>query len=478
MTATRTLPRHIADLNPTTGAHAPKLSRSQRRKARKAQRRLEQVGHQPTKATWRPDNTGGTRRNRTYEHKERMAVTVKADVILSSPDFWNVACALPGNTRTPGKNGRPNDYPTWVMLFVVAMTPLLGSRREVFTYLTDVKLWLRWRETAHQHLPEGFDPAGSTPPKDHHLDYWLKAKWDSPAWAEHRDNAVKAFRGTALHLAQGLGHLPSDHPMYYKRPATSQWVAFDGTVYPGPSNKTFDDADRRHDPASGWHNKYGDDKVRVWGSKYVFASMRSEDWHGRIVLDFQHVKGPNNVSGIGDEGAVIEQMAYRIKAQAPGMCGLIVDGILKGNTIARLAARGLFTINWPTAKSHKDRATQGTHNDTREEKFAKVYVWTHDRRNGTECKHDIWALGTQLHERVPDAKGREAFVPLETAAVQTRKNADSTQRHYLRANVQCLGRKVVAMVPMYHQPENGPVINRGEYIRLYAPGTWQFGALY
>ena len=364
-----------------------------------------------------------------------------------------------------------------MFLAVAAMVPLYGTQRETFTELADPKQWERWRRSAHEHLPDGFDPAPETPPQEYHFQYWLKAKWTSPNWAEYRANAVKAFRGTALHLAQGLGHLPSHHPMYYKRPFAAQWVAFDGTVWQGPSDVPAGSG-HRHDSASGWHNKFGDDHIRVWGSKVAFASIRSEDWHGRVVLDYQMVKGPNEDSGIGDEGAAIVAMACRIQDAAPGMRGLIVDGILRGDTLARLAARNLFVINYPTAKTNPDRATKGTINDTRTEKHAKVYVFRHKRRNGTECVHHLWGIGGRLHERLPDVKGHDAFVPLDVTTVQSRRNADGTYRHYLRAVIKCLGRDVAAMVPLYHHPDNGPVLNRGEYLRLYPPGTWQFTALY
>ena len=33
-------------------------------------------------------------------------------------------------------------------------------------------------------------------------------------------------------------------------------------------------------------------------------------------------------------------------------------------------------------------------------------------------------------------------------------------------------------MPLHHHPENGPVINRGEYLRFYTPKTWQFTSLY
>ncbi|MCB0921314.1 MAG: hypothetical protein KDC08_05815 [Actinobacteria bacterium] len=437
-----------------------------------------QRGGQDSIVTERPDGTHGTKRPRTREETERISFTEQGRNILASRTFWDVAFSLPGNTRQVGKRGAPAHYPAWVYLFLVAMTTVHGSQNAAITHVcSDRHLWRMYRRYAHKHLPDGWDKAPKQPPKRHHLNYFLK-RWRSQQWAAVRQQAVQAFRQAALTLANDLGHLPTGKALYYKRPCPSQWVAFDGTVYPGPTNNRPDKG-KRYDSASGWHNKYGKEKTRVWGSKIVFASMRSEDYHGRIILDFTHVLGPNNISGIGDEGKAIVTVAKRIHAHAPGMRGVIVDGVLRDLHITELSADNLHTINLPAAKTNTDRKTKGTRNSSRVEKRHKVTVHRHTRSSGRTCEHHIWAIGGQLHEQVRSGdNGKPVWVPLTHDRVSTRPNSDGTWRHYIHATLHCHNHPVEFQVPLHHQPDTGPQFKRGEYLRYYPPGSWQYGVLY
>lgn len=437
-----------------------------------------QHGTQRSIVTKRPDGTYGTKRPRTREEQERVAYTEQGRNLLGSKAFWQVALTLPGNERQVAKRGAPAHYPTWVYLFLVAMTSVYGSQNAAITHVcTDKYLWRMYRKYAHKHLPTGFEQARKQPPKRHHLTYFLK-RWKSDEWADIRQAAMAAFRQAALGQATDLGHLSAQQRLFYKRPCPSQWVAFDGTVYPGPTNNRPDNG-HRTDPASGWHNKYGKEKTRVWGSKIVFASLRSEDYHGRLILDFTHVLGPNDITGIGDEGQAIVTVAKRIHTQAPGMRGVIVDGVLRDRHVCDLAADNLHTINRPAAARNPDRKTKGTNNSSRVEKRHKVTVVRHTRPNGRPCEHHIWAIGGQLHEQVRSGTdGKPTWVPLTHGRVTTRPNGNGTWRHYIHATLQCHNRPVEFKEPLHHQPETGPQFKRGEYLRYYPPGTWQYGVLY
>lgn len=428
--------------------------------------------------TIRRDGTFGTRRPRTREESEAVPLAVQGRHILASPQFWAIASQLPGNRCHTGKPGKPANYPAWVYLFLAAMTTAYGSQRAAITQTCmDPHAWKAYRRYAHKHLPVGWDRAPKQAPKRHHLAYFLR-KWKSSEWAKVRSQTVTTFRIAATNFATSLGHLPEGQPLYYRRPCPSQWVSFDGTVYPGPTNNRRVKG-RRDDTASGWHNKFGTENAQVWGSKIVFASVRSEDYHGRIILDFEHVLGPNENSGIGDEGRAIVTVAKRIHHDAPGMRGVIVDGVLRHIHIAELAATNLHTINWPAAGSNPDRATKGTNNPSRMEKRKKVGVFRHTRTNGRECEHDIWAIGGQLHEKAPSGDdGKPVWVPLPHTRVSTRANDDGTYRHYIHANVRCIGKNVPLVVPLHHHPRVGATFKRGEYLRFYPPGSLGFGALY
>lgn len=442
--------------------------------------KVRQRGRRHTIITARPDGTYGTRRPRTSEEREMVADTTQARIVLASPDFWNVAHSLPNNAYVVGKNGRPNKNPSWVLLFLATLATLTGSQRGAIRFVSDPYMWDMFRTWSSSYVPNGFDPAPATPPTRDHLSYFVR-KWKSDAWAGVRANADDAFRGTALALAQHLGNLRDDQPLRYNQPDPGQWVSYDGTVYRGPSDKQKDPSKpgRRVDPACGWHNKYGDEKIRVWGSKVVFASLRSEDYWGRIILDYSHVVGAETKTGIGDEAAVTLASAQRLKLTAPGMRGVIIDGVLRGKHITELSRLDIHTVNRPAALSNPERDVKGTNNDSRVEKSAKIGTHKHHRSNGTVCKHDVWVVGSNYHQRVLDASGSEAFVPLQVRTVTRRANrGGKTFRHYTHLSIPCRYGDTEMVVGLHHEVEGEASLSRGELLRYYPTGSAQFGVLY
>lgn len=441
------------------------------------QRRIIQHGIHPTVPTIRPDGLGGTRRPRTREESEAISDLQHGRMVLRSPQFWEVAWCLPGNVRRTGKRGKPAHYPAWVLLFLATMTTVWGSQKAAITQVClDKSTWLAYRRLAKKHLPEGWDMPPKQPPQRHHLSYFVRL-WKRPEWARVVEQAASTFRSTSIEFATELGHLPAGEKLRYDCPNPSQWIAFDGTVYKGPTNNRTRRPERV-DSACGWHNKFGEERARVWGSKFVFGSLRSEDYHGRLIIDFEHVRGPNDITGIGDEGRAIVAMAKRIRAEAPGMRGVIVDGVLRDTHISELSSVNLHTINRPTAQRNPHRKTKGTNNRSRLEKTMKLTVVRHERANGRACEHHIWAIGGNLAEQVLDASGKSTWVLLTHEKVSSRRNKDGTWRHYVHATLTCNQASVPLTVPLHHQPKEGAPLKRGEVLRYYPPTSWQFGVLY
>lgn len=215
----------------------------------------------------------------------------QAIMVLESHEFWATATEFPGNTRQPGTNGRPADNPAWVLWFLTVVTTLKGGQRSAINFVRQQGgVWQTLRAVGDAHRPPGFDPAPERVPNRDHLRYFVK-KWKQDPSKPTREAVISTFRQEALTLAHDLGHLHGDAQFRYDQPDRSQWVAFDGTVYKGPSSKRPQRGEnRRVDPACGWHNTGGKNN-RVWGTKVVFASVRSEDYWGRIIVDFEHVEG-------------------------------------------------------------------------------------------------------------------------------------------------------------------------------------------
>lgn len=436
-------------------------------------------GRRASFLTQRADGTIVKRRPRSEEEKERSSDLQKVRAVIASPDFWQAARAMPGNDcNAQRRPGRPSDYPTWVYLLIACTTAVTGSQRSAITLFADPVTWRYLRDYARQHAPTHFRFGKQDPPERHHLVYFQK-KWKQTAWDKPAADAISAALGVARTHARLQGLVDPAQPLMYNTPDAGQWVAMDGTVYSPPSTsrpRRGKADERRIDPASGWHLKNG--TAKVWGSKISFASVRSDDYHGRYIVDFEQVIGGTSKDRVGDEAAVSVTMAKRLKIALPGMRGVIIDSIVRGTHIEELSANDIQTVNYPHALSNPNRKTEGRHATGRIDKTAKVHVHEHSRPSGGTCQHDIHVTGANFQQVRFNATGKKVLIDLEVLTYERRPNKNST-RWYLTVKVPCQYGDQMVRIPLHHGRGPGsPLIPRGELLRFYSPNTPQFKALY
>ena len=444
--------------------------------------KVQQRGRRPNYLTKNPDGTHSRVRPRTHEEEEMASQFQKVRAFLTSTDFWVAARPLPGNSISPGRSGRPPAHPSWVYLMVATTAAITGSQRSAIAFFQDPIMWGFIKDYANTHRPSGFDPAGANPPKRYHLTHFNR-KWKQAEWATVRDNAKKSVLGVALNSAKAKGFLDPSQKLDFFAPDPGQHVSFDGTVFPAASQKRRsenpeENASCRFDSSAGMQLKNGTE--HAWGTKYVFASIRSDDYQGREILDYEAVVGMTK-TGIGDEAAVLRPMALRIKAQAPGMRGVISDSIIHGKDVEELAAADLVTTNYPIAAANPNRLTEGRNGPGRIGKAAKVVDYTHKLSSGGTCTHHISVQDTVYYQTSFNQEGKEVLIALAVDGSERRPNNDGTMRWYHKVSVPCRYGEQLLRIPVHHAPDkrgNMLNFNRGENLRFYPTNTPQFDILY
>lgn len=329
------------------------------------------------------------RRPRNEQEKEVASAMARIRAVADAPDFWYAAMQLPGSAPAQyRKPGRPADHPEWLYLLLAAVTSIVGTQRYAITTISDPVMWRLLRDFTddnryRKHL--GLAPLGERPPARHHLKHFQK-KWTSARYRPVAIAAKRAALGIAHTAAKQQGLLTEQRPIDFDQPDTAQWVHFDGTVFkPVSTSRPGKDGIPvgRVDPAANYHHIGGETRSREYGPKVVFASARTTDYHGRIILDFEHAVG-NTTTGTGSESAVTMAISARLHEVFPQMHGIIVDSVIRGQDVVTLAARGLLVVNYPHALSNPNKSTGGRLADGRVEKGAKVHTLRHHRPSGGE----------------------------------------------------------------------------------------------
>jgi hypothetical protein len=435
----------------------------------------------------RADGAWGVRRPRNEQEREMSSAFQKFRSVVAAPDFWYASRELPGSAAPAHRRpGRPVDHPDWLYLLVAATTSITGSQRSAIAFLADPVMWKFVHDItddSEYRRSLGLAPLGGKPVARHHMKHFQR-KWAHGSLQTHAERAKATALGLARSAASEQGLLDPAKTFDYDAPDRGQWLAFDGTVFrpaskSRPSSK--EGVHRRVDPAAGYHRVGGDTRTRVYGAKVVFASVRTDDYHGRLILDFDAVIGQTK-SGVGDEAATTLAITARLRPRLPGVHGLIVDSVLRGKHITCLANEGLLVVNYPHAQSNPNRRTGKRHATGRIEKSTKAHVHTHKRTGGGTCEHHIHVYGTVYHQTAFDALGQQTLEPLTVLNVEHRHNADGTHRWYHVLDVPCQFGPQKARVALFHDPRKGSggihIRNRGEFLRVHPTNTAQFSVLY
>src|SRR4051794_24265678 len=109
-----------------------------------------------------------------------------------------------------------------------------------------------------------------------------------------------------------MGLLDPSKPFQFKRPDPTQYVGFDGVVFPMSR--------QRPSPACESHMT-GGGTAQVYGTKYTIASCRILNQYGsRIILDIQH-NGGKDASDPSEASATTTMAKELCEATKGGMKG-------------------------------------------------------------------------------------------------------------------------------------------------------------
>jgi hypothetical protein len=483
---------------------------------------------QPTAERWLQDRRG--------EERQRVGPLAELRSIYSSDQFWEIAAELPRNdlgARVGNRaSGRPAHYPDWLLLLLDCAAAItgVGTRRSACAMLHDLPTWQMFADDVDDFVPPGFTPlrdltpspkrlaaytrplasaavsstsararprnsgtsrrpAGhkpitSLPPEDHHFDYFV-LRWrglrkvrgkvepidSSDPWYGVGPRVIAAFEKASMEMAQGMGLLDPSRPFQFKRPDPRQYVGLDGVVFP-MSHRRPSDACEEH--------LTGADRKKVYGSKFTFASTRVLNQFGsRLILAMAHNGGKNSPDP--DEGTASEEIANELaKLSRGGMKGIIIDSVIRGERITRLARNGITVVNYPHAQRNPLAKEGVRRGDGRTDKSYLRDIATHHDHNGLPCEHLLYFVGGVLVQLKTGHDGTQLATEVRIVDHKRRGNAGA-RRDYFDAEIDC---SVVGafrhLVPLFHREVSGnaPNVNFGEVARVFAPNSTNFAKLY
>jgi len=469
--------------------------------------------------------------SRAGEERHFVSPTEELRAVYSSPIFWTTAFELPRNDLTTQIHGRPALYPDWLLFLLTCGAAIsgIGTRGAAVALMADARLWRDFVEDIDDFVPEGFTRVADLrpsrvqedtrerpragilttatnatplvrredarknqsakipvmpPPANHHLDYFalrwrglkkgrsgLAPAQPGDAWYGVRARVIRAARAAAITQVQSMGQLHPTKPFQYRKPDPSQFVGFDGVVFPMSR--------RRHSSASCDEHVTGGGSTPVYGSKYTIASTRTLGSYGsRMILDFQHNGGAQ--SSDPDEAKATVTMAKDLsRATARGMKGIVVDSVIRCRAVSDLERNWVTVVNNPVAASNPSAKTGQRRGPGRREKGYLRTVATHADSNGVVCEHGVYFYGGVPVEGITGQDGRLTVVPLEILEYEQRGQA--VRRQYFRTAIKCtLAGDFEARVPLFHTDatSNDPDVNYGEVARVFPPNTHSFTRLY
>ena len=226
----------------------------------------------------------------------------------------------------------------------------------------------------------------------------------------------------------------------------------------------------RAEPDAGLH--FEGTGETAWGLKWVIVAVRSEEVHGRIILDTDWVPSP------GGEAAVAMDCFRGIAARCPGAMGVIYDTALRGvHHQTLLRDLGLLPVNRVTAakagakkprRAEGQRVEKSTHLEDREVTLP----------DGSTTTVSLFAQGGAVGIGTLTATGDLLFTPLKR--IRTHRKADKTQyRWYNDYELpEHLGRKQITVRLHGNDEDAQRKFNRTENVRPIPPSDPDFQRLY
>ncbi|MFI8106648.1 hypothetical protein [Streptomyces sp. NPDC086023] len=133
----------------------------------------------------------------------------------------------------------------------------------------------------------------------------------------------------------------------------------------------------------------------VRGSKWFFASGRSDGYWTGVILSFAHVAGGE----YEDEAAVAVRQFLMLKDVLPGCMGIVYDGALRGVHRDVLARRGMLAIN----KQH-----------------GSVKPVFYEHLKACRSGHELWCSDGRIAESIALDDGTRILTPVPITKLEPR----------------------------------------------------------
>ena len=401
----------------------------------------------------------------------------RLEALIANPALFELAELVPEQEQSSA--GRRRHYPVFMWLLYDALLSVYGSARRVEVELAHPVVWGHLRNLIRQrfpHEPHLWLPV--VPMRRHHYLY-ARTRWltDPVILAELR----LTHRRIAAGQARDMGLMDPEGPGSWTHPDLSRMLYADGKVmtplfraHPGDTklNKaTGELRPLRAEPDGALH--WEGTGETAWGTKWVLVAARSNDVHGRVIVDVDWVPTP------GGEANVAMDAFAALAPHCPGAQGVLYDTALRGVHHQRLLRDlGWLSINKVAAKkagSKKPRRGEGQ----RVPKSTFVEQRNITRPDGTTETVDLFACDGAIGVTRLTASGEQQFEELRR--VRTHRNGDKNGKYRWYNDYQLperLGRGIVTVRLHATDDDTKRKFNRTENVRPIPSTDPDFKGLY
>ncbi len=366
-------------------------------------------------------------------------------------------------------------------MFIVfeALLSVYGSARQVEAEISHPIVWNHIRRAVTKRFP---DQPGvrlpEAPMRRHHYLYARKRTLEVPGLLEqlagrHRELAARQAEELGLCNPNGRGS--------WTHPDLARMVHADGKVIAPlyrakPGDTRVDPATgeilaRRAEHDAGLH--FEGTGETAWGTKFVLVAARTDDTHGRVILDVNWVPRP------GGEAGTAMGCFEKVAPLLPGAQGVIYDTALRGVHHQHLLRDlGWLSINRVTAKT-AGANTPRRGDGQRQPKTAHIEDKSITRPDGTAETLPLYARDGEIGVGQLTDTGDLTFTPLRR--VRTHRTRDRNGKYRWYNDYQLPDRYGPGTVTVRLHGNDEDVrrkFNRTENVRTIPPGDPDFQRLY
>lgn len=399
--------------------------------------------------------------------QEGVSLFDKVEAVVRNRAIYELAEVLP--KRQPSDVGRPREWPDYMPFLYEAFISIFTSSRKVDAELKHRYMWRLVRRLVKKMHPN--DPSMWLPAKRyqrHHYEYFRNKYLTDPVLlariqAKHREIAAEQAREIGLIVPEGEGtftHPSLDRLLY----ADGKVVAPLYRAKPGDTRvdrETGEIRPLRFEADAALHME-GTGEM-AWGTKFVLTAVRSQDVHGRIILDTRWCPV------VGGEAKTAMSAMRDIAPNTPGAQGVVYDTALRGVhhqelmrelgwlSINRVQAAEVATKNGKPVK----RVEKATHIEDKAVEGKRLRLFA---RGGALCTADI------------DQDGEQHLTELRRLRTIRRADKCGTFRWYCEYALPEGGTVMVRLDTT--DDDRARKLNRSENLRQIPPGDRDFARLY